>query len=46
MLKKLNSTAVAWGFFALVMAAAAAAAEGDDPRQWLERMNQALVSRN
>jgi sigma-E factor negative regulatory protein RseB len=46
MLKKLNSTAVAWGFFALVMAAVAAAAEGDDPRQWLERMNQALVSRN
>jgi sigma-E factor negative regulatory protein RseB len=46
MLKKLNSTAVAWGFFALVMATVAAAAEGDDPRQWLERMNQALVSRN
>jgi sigma-E factor negative regulatory protein RseB len=46
MLKKLNSSAVAWGFFALMMAAVAAAAEGDDPRQWLERMNQALVSRN
>src|SRR6185295_5171756 len=46
MLKKLNSSAVAWGFFALLMAAGAAAAEGDDPRQWLERMNQALVSRN
>src|SRR3954469_9213517 len=48
MLKKLNSSAVAWGFFALVFSALAAAADNDadDPRGWLERMNQALVSRN
>jgi sigma-E factor negative regulatory protein RseB len=46
MLKKLNSSAVAWGFFALMMTAVAAAADADDSRQWLERMNQALVSRN
>lgn len=46
MLKKLNSSAVAWGFFALMMTAVAAAADADDPRQWLERMNQALVTRN
>ena len=46
MLKKLNSSAVAWGFFALVMSAVAAAADADDSRQWLERMNQALVTRN
>ena len=44
--KRLNSSAVAWGFFALMMAAVAAAADADDSRQWLERMNQALVSRN
>jgi sigma-E factor negative regulatory protein RseB len=44
--KRLNSSAVAWGFFALMMTAVAAAADADDPRQWLERMNQALVSRN
>ncbi len=46
MLKKLNSSAVAWGFFALMMSAVAAAADADDSRQWLERMNQALVTRN
>jgi sigma-E factor negative regulatory protein RseB len=46
MLKKLNSSAVAWGFFALMMTAVAAAADADDSRQWLERMNQALVTRN
>jgi sigma-E factor negative regulatory protein RseB len=46
MLKKLNSSAVAWGFLALMMTAVAAAADADDSRQWLERMNQALVSRN
>jgi sigma-E factor negative regulatory protein RseB len=46
MLKKLNSSAFAWGVFALVMSAVAAAADADDPRQWLERMNQALVTRN
>src|SRR5512139_2172683 len=44
--KRLNSSAVAWGFFALVMSAVAAAADADDSSQWLERMNQALVSRN
>jgi sigma-E factor negative regulatory protein RseB len=44
--KRLNSSAVTWGFFALMMAAVAAAADADDSRQWLERMNQALVSRN
>jgi sigma-E factor negative regulatory protein RseB len=46
MLKRLNSSAVAWGFFALMMSAVAAAADADDSRQWLERMNQALVTRN
>jgi sigma-E factor negative regulatory protein RseB len=46
MLKKLNSSAVAWGVFALLMTAVAAAADADDSRQWLERMNQALVTRN
>ena len=46
MLKKRNSRALAWGFFALMVSAVAAAAEADDPRQWLERMNQALVTRN
>jgi sigma-E factor negative regulatory protein RseB len=46
MLKKRNSSAFAWGFFALLMSAVAAAADADDPRQWLERMNQALVTRN
>ena len=46
MLKKRNSGAFAWGFFALMMSAVAAAADADDPRQWLERMNQALVTRN
>ncbi|MEJ0040607.1 MAG: MucB/RseB C-terminal domain-containing protein [Gammaproteobacteria bacterium] len=45
-MKKLNSSAVAWGFFALMMSAVAAAADADDSRQWLERMNQALVTRN
>ena len=41
MLKKLNSSAVAWGFFALVFSALAAVADNDadDPRGWLERMN-------
>src|SRR5690348_12587562 len=46
MLKKRNSRPLAWGFFALLVSAVAAAADSDDPRQWLERMNQALVSRN
>ena len=46
MLKKRNSSTLAWGFFALMVSAIAAAADGDDPRQWLERMNQALVTRN
>ena len=46
MLKKRNSTTLAWGFFALLVSAIAAAADADDPRQWLERMNQALVTRN
>jgi sigma-E factor negative regulatory protein RseB len=44
MLKKRNSSALAWGFFALMMSAVAAAA--DDPREWLERMNNALTTRN
>jgi sigma-E factor negative regulatory protein RseB len=43
MLKKRNSS-IAWGFFALVMSAIATAA--DDPREWLERMNHALTTRN
>jgi sigma-E factor negative regulatory protein RseB len=46
MLRKRNSSPLAWGFFALLVSAVAAAADADDPRQWLERMNQALVSRN
>jgi sigma-E factor negative regulatory protein RseB len=46
MLKKRNSSTLAWGFFALMVSAIAAAADADDPRQWLERMNQALVTRN
>jgi sigma-E factor negative regulatory protein RseB len=44
MLKKRNNVALAWGFFALVISAVAAAA--DDPREWLERMNNALTTRN
>lgn len=44
MLKKRNSSALAWGFVALMMSAVAAAA--DDPREWLERMNNALTTRN
>jgi sigma-E factor negative regulatory protein RseB len=44
MLKKRNSSSLAWGFFALVMSAVAVAA--DDPREWLERMNNALTTRN
>jgi sigma-E factor negative regulatory protein RseB len=43
MLSKRNSS-IAWGFFALVMSAIAAAA--DEPREWLERMNEALTTRN
>lgn len=44
MLKKRNNSALAWGFFALVMSAVAVAA--DEPREWLERMNNALTTRN
>lgn len=44
MLTSRNSTSLAWGFCALVLSAVAAAA--DDPREWLERMNNALISRN
>jgi sigma-E factor negative regulatory protein RseB len=44
MLKKRNSSSLAWGFFALMMSAVAVAA--DDPREWLERMNNALTTRN
>ena len=44
MLMTRNSSSLAWGFFALVLSAVAAAA--DDPREWLERMNNALTSRN
>jgi sigma-E factor negative regulatory protein RseB len=36
--------AFAWGLFALVMSAVAVAA--DEPREWLERMNNALTTRN
>ena len=39
-----NSSSLALGLFALVLRAAALAA--DEPRQWLERMNNALTSRN
>lgn len=39
-----NSDRLAWGVFALVLSAVAAAA--DEPREWLERMNQALTTRN
>ena len=44
MLMTRNSSSLAWGFCALVLSAVAAAA--DDPREWLERMNNALTSRN
>jgi sigma-E factor negative regulatory protein RseB len=44
MSKKRTSDRFAWGLFALVMSAAAAAA--DEPREWLARMNQALISRD
>src|SRR5215203_5574184 len=44
MRNKRTSTSFAWGFFALVMSAVAAAA--DEPREWLERMNNALTTRN
>lgn len=44
MLKKRNNAALAWGFVALVVSAVAAAA--DEPREWLERMNNALTTRN
>jgi sigma-E factor negative regulatory protein RseB len=44
MLNKRNSSSFAWGFFALVMSAVAVAA--DEPREWLERMNNALTTRN
>jgi len=46
MLKKRTSSLVgdrfAWGVFALLMSAVAAAA--DDPREWLQRMNHALTA--
>jgi sigma-E factor negative regulatory protein RseB len=41
---KSQHSAIAWGFFALVISAVAAAA--DEPREWLERMNHALTTRN
>lgn len=44
MLKNRISDRFAWGVFALVFSAVSMAA--DEPRQWLERMNQALTSRN
>lgn len=44
MLNKRSNSSLAWGFFALVMSAVAAAA--DEPREWLERMNNALTTRN
>ena len=44
MFTKRNSERFVWGAFALVISAVAAAA--DDPREWLERMNQALTTRN
>ncbi|MEP7245149.1 MAG: sigma-E factor regulatory protein RseB domain-containing protein, partial [Gammaproteobacteria bacterium] len=43
-MSKRNSDRFALGFFALVISAAAVAA--DEPRQWLEKMNQALISRD
>ena len=39
-----KSSSIAWGFFALMMSAVVVAA--DEPREWLERMNHALTSRN
>jgi sigma-E factor negative regulatory protein RseB len=39
-----SRTAFTWGFVALIMSAVATAA--DDPREWLERMNHALTTRN
>jgi sigma-E factor negative regulatory protein RseB len=45
MLTKRTSERFAWGLFAL-MASALAAASDDDPRVWLQRMNQALTSTN
>jgi sigma-E factor negative regulatory protein RseB len=44
MRNKRTNTSFAWGFFALLMSAVAAAA--DEPREWLERMNNALTTRN
>jgi sigma-E factor negative regulatory protein RseB len=43
-LDKHGRSAFAWGLFALFMSAVAVAA--DEPREWLERMNNALTTRN
>src|SRR5262245_10577597 len=44
MFKKRSSERFVWGLFALLVSAVAVAA--DEPREWLERMNQALTTRN
>jgi sigma-E factor negative regulatory protein RseB len=44
MITKRSSEQFLWGVFALVVSAVAVAA--DEPREWLERMNQALTTRN
>ncbi len=44
MLQKRNSDRIVWLVFGLAVSAGALAA--DEPRQWLERMNEALTSRN
>jgi sigma-E factor negative regulatory protein RseB len=44
MFKKRSSERFVWGLFALLVSAAAIA--GDEPREWLERMNEALTTRN
>lgn len=44
MFKKRNSDRFAWGLFAFLVSAVAAA--GDEPREWLQRMNNALTTGN
>ena len=44
MFKKRSSERFVWGLCALLVSAVAAAA--DEPREWLERMNEALTTRN
>jgi sigma-E factor negative regulatory protein RseB len=44
MFKQRSSERFVWGVIALLVSAAAVAA--DEPREWLERMNEALTTRN